>query len=229
MGSGAQTVTLGEETFAHSGDAEPGLHTFSSGSSVYRLREWTWAEKNAASNASVVLDPETGGFRIDAARFNEAMLSATLLEATVDGRALEISPAALRGLKASLGDRLLGLAQWVNGMLAEAVQPPAEPRFDPRTEMYELALGQDRYRFREWTWGEKNDISNRSVVYDPAGDGFRVNVATFNEGMLQATLVEAPFEVTLENLRRLPASQGDALLGAAQWVSRLAATEKKSS
>lgn len=227
MAIGPQTVILGDETFSHSHDAEKGLHIFENGASLYRLREWTWGQKNAATHASVVFDEETGGFRIETARFNEAMLAASLVEATVDGQALEISPAALRGLKASLGDQLLTLAQWVNGMVAEG-EEEAEPRFDPKTEAYHLRLGQDEYMFREWTWGEKNDVSSRSVVYDPATDGFRVDTAIFNELMLEAVLVEAPFEVTLDELRGLPASRGDALLDAAQRINGLTATEKKS-
>jgi hypothetical protein len=224
---GLDQLVVGSDTFSHTYDAQTGVHTFENDAGVYRLREWTWGAKNATSNASVVLGQEMGGFQIDTARFNEAMLAASLVEATVDGQALNSGPAALRQLKASQGDRLLGLAQWVNGLLAEAALP--EPRFDPRTETYHLALDGDGYVLREWTWGEKNDVSSRSIVYDPAADTFGVDMALFNELMLQATLVEAPFDLTPEALRRLPASKGDALLAAAQRINGLAATEKKRS
>jgi hypothetical protein len=226
---GPQTLILGNETLLHTHDAEKGLYTFEDDAGVYHFKEWTWGQKNAATNASVVFDEETGGFRIETARFNEAMLAASLIEATVDGQALEVSPSALRQLKASLGDKLLGLAQWVNGMLAEGEAGAAEPRFDPKTETYHLALGQDEFVFREWTWGEKNNVSSRSVVHDPATDSFRVDIATFNELMLEATLVEAPFEVTLENLQGLLASTGDALLDAAQRINGPLSREKKRS
>jgi hypothetical protein len=227
VAQGPQQLVVGGEVFSHAYDAETGVHTFEDNAGVYRLKEWTWGAKNAASNASVVLDQQAGGFQIDTARFNEAMLAASLVEASVAGQTLDPRPAALRQLKASQGDKLLGLAQWVNGLLTEAALP--EPRFDPRTETYHLALDGEAYVLREWTWGEKNDASSRSVVYDPAADTFGINMALFNELMLQAILVEAPFDLTPEALRRLPASKGDALLAAAQRINGLAATEKKRS
>jgi hypothetical protein len=227
VAQGPQQLFVGGEAFTHTYDAEAGVHTFEDDAGVYRFKEWMWGAKNAASNASVVLDQQSGGFQIDTARFNEAMLAASLVEATVAGQALDPGPAALRALKASLGDKLLGLAQWVNGLLTEAAPP--EPRFDPRNETYHLALDEESYVLREWTWGEKNAASSRSVVYDAAADTFGVDMAFFNELMLQATLVEAPFDLTSEALRRLPASKGDALLAAAQRINGLAATEKKRS
>lgn len=216
-------------TFEHTYDAETGVHTFSDGAGTYRLREWTWGEKNDATEASVVFDESTGGFRIETARFNESMLGASLVEAALDGRALETSPSALRELRASVGDKLLSLAQRINGLVDGNEVTGSDPRFDPRTETYHLTLDGDGYVLREWTWGEKNDVSSRSVVYDPATDTFRVGMALFNELMVQATLVEAPFEITLDNLRDLPASRGDALLGAVQRINGLTATEKKRS
>jgi hypothetical protein len=223
----SQTVSLGDGTFSHVHGAEQGLHTFENGTSVYRFKEWTWGQKNAATSASVVFDQESGGFRIDTTRFNEAMLTASLVEATVDGEPLEASLPALRELKASLGDGILQLAQWVNRPANGAER--AEPLFDPETETYRLAVDGGEYVLREWTWGEKNVVADRSVVYDPATDRFRVDTAAFNELMLEATLVQAPFEVTLDELRDLPAPIGDALLEAVQHINGLAETEKKGS
>jgi hypothetical protein len=223
-----QTITLDSGTFLHTHDAEQRLHTFEDDFGVYRFKEWTWGEKNAATRASVVLDEGMGDFHIDTAGFNEALLAASLVEAKVDGQIVEATPSALRDLKASLGDKLLSLAQWASGLMTEA-EKAVEPRFDPRTETYHLTLGQDEYVFKEWTWGQKNDISSRSVVYEPVTDSFQVNTATFNELMLEATLVKAPFKVTLGDLQGLPALKGDTLLEVAQQINGLTATEKKRS
>lgn len=227
MTQGPPTLVLGNDTFSHKYDAETGVHTFEDGAGVYRFTEWTWGAKNAATNVCVVLDAETGGFQIETALFNEALLAASLTEAVVNGHALDTSPTALRQLKASLGDRLLSLAQWVNGLDGDAELMVSEPRFEPKTETYHLTVGEHGYVLREWTWGEKNDVSSRSVVYDPAADSFRVDMALFNELMLHLTLVEAPFEVTLASLQNLSAAEGDALLGAAQQINGLAIAEKK--
>jgi len=224
---GPPTLVLGNETFSHTYNAETGVHTFEDGAGVYRLTEWTWGTKNATTNASVILDEESGGFRIETAQFNEALLAASLTEAAVNGRPLDTSPTALRQLKASLGDKLLGLAQWVNRLVGDTEQVASEPRFDPKTEIYHLTVGEHDYVLREWTWGEKNDVSSRSVVYDPAAGSFGVDMALFNELMLHMTLVEAPFEVTLASLQSLPASKGDALLEAAQQINGLTEAEKK--
>ena len=86
-----------------------------------------------------------------------------------------------------------------------------------------------RYRFRQWTWGEKNRVMDASTVADPNSGHFRVDIARFNELMLATSLVEGePIEATTPKaLRQLNPVLGDALLSIAYWVNELPETEKK--
>lgn len=85
------------------------------------------------------------------------------------------------------------------------------------------------YRFRQWTWGEKNLVVDASTVADPANGRLRVDIARFNELMLATSLVEAPAigSINVMALRRLNPVLGDTLLSMAYWVNELPASQKK--
>jgi len=99
--------------------------------------------------------------------------------------------------------------------------------YDPKTDTYKFKLPGGNHAFAPWTWGEKNQVTNECTKIDPVIGKVELDVACFSEKMLLATLKEAPFEITLENLRNLPASLGDTLLSVAYWVNGLSAREKK--
>jgi len=45
-----------------------------------------------------------------------------------------------------------------------------------------------RYAFRKWTWGEKNEASNKATYLDPITGIINYNSATFNSQLLLATV-----------------------------------------
>jgi len=85
------------------------------------------------------------------------------------------------------------------------------------------------YRFRQWTWGEKNRVTDAATATDPATAHLRVNVALFNELMLARCLVSADGleSVTPAALRALNPVLGDTLLSIAYWVNELPDSAKK--
>ena len=97
------------------------------------------------------------------------------------------------------------------------------------THLFQVDNGQ--YRFRQWTWGEKNRVIDASVVTDTAGNRLRLDIARFNELMLATSLVQADTitPINSEALRQLNPVLGDALLSIAYWVNELPSTEKKTS
>jgi hypothetical protein len=96
---------------------------------------------------------------------------------------------------------------------------------------YCFAIDGGVYRFRQWTWGEKNRVTDAATGTDPASGRLRVDVARFNELMLAASLTEAGALATITPaaLRGLNPVLGDTLLSIAYWVNELPATEKKAS
>ena len=99
----------------------------------------------------------------------------------------------------------------------------------PEDGTYLFRVDGDRYRFRQWTWGEKNRVTDAATTVDADSGRLRVDIARFNELMLAATLVEAETvsPITPAALRELNPVLGDALLEIAYWVNELPATEKK--
>jgi hypothetical protein len=100
-------------------------------------------------------------------------------------------------------------------------------RLEDDTYLFQLDGG--CYRFRQWTWGEKNRVIDAATIADPASGRLRVDIARFNELMLATTLVEADAitAITPEALRQLNPVLGDTLLSVAYWVNELPAAEKK--
>ncbi len=98
----------------------------------------------------------------------------------------------------------------------------------PEDATYLFQVDNDPYRFRQWTWGEKNRVIDAAVVTDAAGNRLRLDIARFNELMLAASLVQADTITPLntEALRQLHPVLGDTLLSIAYWVNELPSTEK---
>ena len=85
------------------------------------------------------------------------------------------------------------------------------------------------YRFRQWTWGEKNRVTNAATVIDTTSGRLRLDIARFNELMLVTSLVETEpaMPITLDALHQLNPVLGDTLLAIAYWVNELPVAEKK--
>lgn len=99
----------------------------------------------------------------------------------------------------------------------------------PDDGTYVFVVGGDEYRFRQWTWGEKNRITDAAAVADLDTGQLRMDIARFNELMLATSLVEAEGmpSTTPAALRDLNPVLGDMLLAIAFWVNELPAAEKK--
>jgi hypothetical protein len=100
----------------------------------------------------------------------------------------------------------------------------------PEDGAYLFQVNGAYYRFRQWTWGEKNRVTDASVVFDRASGRMRIDIARFNELLLMTCLVEAETlaVITPETLRQLNPVLGDTLLAIAYWISELPESEKKS-
>ena len=100
---------------------------------------------------------------------------------------------------------------------------------DANDGTYHFDIDGHRYRFRQWTWGEKNRVADAAI--DATKGRLRVNVARFNELMLATTLMEtdALASITPDSLGGLNPVLGDTLLAIAFWVNELPDEEKKAS
>jgi hypothetical protein len=83
-------------------------------------------------------------------------------------------------------------------------------------EERKLEIGGEEYIVREITWSEKNEISGQCFEYDPVTRRGKMDTIKFNELLLLKALKKAPFEVTIEKIRSLPARAGDILFAVAQ-------------
>lgn len=101
--------------------------------------------------------------------------------------------------------------------------------FHPEDGTYQFEVDGDAYRFRRWTWGEKNRVIDAATVMEPENDRLRLDIARFNELLLATTLMEASALTTITPvaLRALDPVLGDALLSIAFWVNELSAQKKK--
>ena len=100
----------------------------------------------------------------------------------------------------------------------------------PEDGTYAFLVQDGAYRFRQWTWGEKNRVTDAAASLDPESGELRIDIATFNELLLAACLVEASTleSISQETLRGMHAVLGDTLLSIALWVNEVAVADKKS-
>lgn len=103
-----------------------------------------------------------------------------------------------------------------------------EYRFSHHTgaNEYTFVVEDNHCRFKPWTWGEKNRITNECIDFNPGANQFEVNTITFNEKMLANTMKEMESNgqkttPTLETVRGFKAALGDQLLMIAQWVNAI--------
>jgi hypothetical protein len=94
---------------------------------------------------------------------------------------------------------------------------------DAEDGSYRFDIDGRSFCFRQWTWGDKNLVTDAATTTDPSSGRLRLNIARFNELMLASTLIG----VTPESLRGLNPVLGDTLLAIACWVNELRDSEKK--
>jgi hypothetical protein len=97
---------------------------------------------------------------------------------------------------------------------------------NPKDNSYSFIIDNNHFRFKRWTWGEKNRITNECVTFNPEIKQFEVNTVAFNEKMLARTLIGAnidgkDLDPTLDTIRDFNASLGDQLLLIAQWINSI--------
>ena len=59
--------------------------------------------------------------------------------------------------------------------------------FQPLDGSYEFEVEGAKYRFRQWTWGEKNRVTDTATIFEPDTGRLRIDIAQFNESMLATT------------------------------------------
>lgn len=221
----ADSVTIDGRTYEYSLDEETGRAVLSRDSVSLEVTDWTWGAKNDVLSRCTVYSDRTGELEVDAARYYEAMLSRCIAAYRVDDEERDFSEAALRALPAGDGDHLAALVQFV----VEGATTPPEVDLESGPGTSTLTVDGMIFELREWTWGEKNDVSAASIQYQPTSDAYAVDVALFNELMLCACITKAPFDIDRRSLRALPARIGDLLLDEAQRLSVLDDGVKKNS
>ena len=100
----------------------------------------------------------------------------------------------------------------------------------PHDATYAFHFQDGVYRFRQWTWGEKNRVTDAATSLDPDSGQLRIDIAQFNELLLATCLVEAAEldSISPETLRGLHPVLGDTLLSMALWVNEVGVADKKS-
>ena len=94
-------------------------------------------------------------------------------------------------------------------------------RRHPVDGTYTFQVNGCSYRFRQWTWGEKNRVTDAATVVDAGSGRLRLDIARFNELMLVTSLVETEpaMPITLDALHKLHPVVGVTLLAIAYWVN----------
>lgn len=221
----AEQVTIDGHRYECTVDRESGCTTLRRESTVLEVRDWTWGEKNDVVSGCSYYTDRTGELEVDSGRYYEAMLTTCIATYHVDGQDRRVTQAALRALPAREGDHLASVVQYVLDGAGQRSDPVVTGAADERI----VEIDGMTFALREWTWGEKNDVSAASIRYEPAADAYTVDVAVFNELMLCACITRAPFEIGRSSLRALPARIGDLLLDEVQGFSMLEDDVKKNS
>ena len=231
-----QKTNIGSQEYKFSHNARDNSYAFIVDSDQFKFKRWTWGEKNRISNECVTFNPATSQFEVNTVAFNEKMLAETLIEIDIDGKKLNPTLDTIRDYKATLGDQLLMISQWVNSIESnENEDSSAEvSAMTAGDSTYEVHLNGDVFKIRMWTWGEKNRATSQSIEFDSASGQLKVDLRTFNEMLLLASIDEVringkPIELDMNFLRNLDAQIGDRLLQAAQKVNNISETEKKTS
>ncbi|UCE74324.1 MAG: hypothetical protein JSV56_01100, partial [Methanomassiliicoccales archaeon] len=66
-----------------------------------------------------------------------------------------------------------------------------ENSHNQKDNTYLFIFDNNRFKFKRWTWGEKNRIINECITLNPGSELFEVNPVEFNEKILAQTLIEA--------------------------------------
>lgn len=229
-----QKIKIGDQVYEFSHNAKNNSYAFIVDRQQFNFKRWTWGTKNRITNECVSLQTATNKFEVDTVAFNEKMLTETLIEINFNGKKIDPTLEAIRNFKATLGDQLLLIAQWVNSIESSQGKDSIleAPIAHSADGIYEINLNGDVFRLRMWTWGEKNKVTSQSVKFDGASAQLIMDLQTFNELLLLATLEGAtvhgkPVKLDINFIRKLDATIGDRLLQAAQEINQMTEVEKK--
>ena len=236
MGWVYKEAQIGGRAFQYGIDADNRLYEFELPQGRFILKPWNWGEKNKVLDECITWNDSSQDFLFDVATYNEFVLSLTIKRAQLNGQELSMDLAQIQGLEARLGDLLLDLCGWVNRLDGE------RPQADPLPISIDKGVDSDgstivaaedyTFKFKTWTWGEKNRIFSQCALWDDSSQQMRISTQSFNEMMLLATLTEVklkdqPITLALEFLQNLDARLGDALLETAQELNEISLNEKK--
>jgi hypothetical protein len=229
-----EKVDINGRVYEYSHKSGDNGYTFIVEGGRYLFARWNWGEKNRITNECVVFNPDANRFEVNTIAFNEKMLTHTIVEMDIDGQKTKPTLDIVRGFNAPLGDRLLMIAQWVNAIdTAGREENPVKLSKAPGDDgAYEVNINGAAFKLGMWTWGEKNRVTDQSVQFDPVSGQLKMDLKTFNESLLMATVKEAridgkPVTVDVNFLGNLDAAAGDILLQSAQEINDIPETEKK--
>jgi hypothetical protein len=234
MSKPLQMVTINGREYEFSHHTGTNEFTFKVGDNRYRFKRWTWGEKNRITNECAAYNHAANRFEVNTIAFNEKMLTNTMKEMDSNDQKTKPTLDTVRGFNAALGDQLLMIAQWVNATDTNSDEETVVKlsKVPGKDNVYELNINGDLFKLEMWTWGEKNRVTDQSVRFDPDSGQMKMNLQTFNESLLLATIKEAhingkPVTVNANFLGNLDAATGDILLQSAQEINDFPEQGKK--
>ena len=236
MGWVYQEAQVGGSTYKYGIDANNRLYEFELPQGRFTLSPWNWGEKNKVLDECITWNDSSQDFLFDVAKFNELVLLSTIKRTELNGQELPMDLAQIHNLEARLGDLLLDLCGWVNRLDGDKPHPNFPPiNIDHEVDSVgaPIVTANDyTFKFRTWTWGEKNSILSQCAIWDDSSQQMRISTQRFNELMLLTTLAQVKIKektvtLTLEFLQNLDARLGDVLLETAQEFNEISLNEKK--
>ena len=84
--------------------------------------------------------------------------------------------------------------------------------FEPKEKTVVVTYDNEEYSFtlRKITWKERNTLIDKHVKFSSSGT-IQLNISEFMLDVCALSLIKAPFEITRDNLEKLPEEVGTAL------------------
>ncbi len=232
MSNPSRKIKIGLVEYTYIQNDRDKSYSFKVNDSQFRFKTWTWGEKTRVTSECARFNPTTNEFEVDTIAFSQKMLAETLVESNINGKKVNPTLDTIRNFNASLGDQLLQIAQWIDSVHTTGNEDSTAKAGGNGD--FELRLNGDVFKFKMWTWGEKNDATGRSIKFDSESGRMKIDLQSFNESLLLATLKEIQMDgktvmPDTDILRNLDAATGDRLVQIAQEVNNISESEKKTS